>query len=1067
MTELKQRYLDLDVRLYRVPESVVLRWSSKYKAKNSFIAQAVLCLITLTVSFMRPVSAQDSELFITAGKASELGPEIQTEPATIRTRTVRVGLTKLTTAHKGSHLTLNLFDDTIFQAQVKRVHRTSSGYVLSGHLVGIEWGEWSLAVNGSTVVGSIRSPDATYAVRPSGSDLHIIRQVDVSALPPELPPLELPPDSSLVEPAAERVQAQQHKMEQAASDDGSQIDVLVLYTPTARSGQGGLAGIRALIDLLITDTNSAYEDSGVTQRIRLVHRQEINYTGHTFIGTDLRRLAGLSDGFMDEIHVLRDQHAADLVHLIVGTVSEGCGVAYAPDTAGFRELHAFSVSARPCLSSTLIFAHELGHNMGLLHDRHVARRSRSLYPYSFGYVNQQAFVSGASTSARWRTIMAYNDQCQAAGFFCPRVSRFSNSEQTYRGHTLGVAGDTASTSVNGPADARRTLNQTRAQVASFRSGSCTNFTVSPTTRMAPLAGSEARFTVNATSGCVWTVASQAAFLTVSSNVFSSGNDVVRIEVAPSIAARDGTLSIAGKTVTVQQRANVAGICGRTASVSDTITTVAGFTNPVVDCARVTDMQLAAISLLDLSNITWLRANDFAGLTNLATLELDNNQLTALPAGIFAGLTKLESLWLSNNPGAPFPFTLIAERTDGIDQSAPGPATVKIKVAQGAPFDLSVGLNASGGSLSATTATIAKGHVESADITVTQGGDAPVTLRLGTAPAVPATQCMRDFDLGDGSSIKLPVPCYQGISTAVGDPLVLFDRPLLRSLSFGNTPVNGDTYQRGESIQVRAEFSGAVTVTGTPEVTLTIGAQTRQAAYVSGTGSQALSFIYTVQRTDSDSDGISIAGNALALNGGSIQSAHDSTANAALTHAEVVADTTRKVDGDIQPQFGARLIARSYVQNVAIAPLMLPVASGGDAPVTYNLAAEAILSAGLSYAAPSIDDNHGGVIAGRPAMVQGETMYTLTATDTDGDQGHLPFTIRVTGPTPDINGSGTLDRDDALVLFYSYQLKDFLGDGNQGGSESARRNLLSDLVGSLDRVTSSYYAMPKHGATWVP
>ena len=36
--------------------------------------------------------------------------------------------------------------------------------------------------------------------------------------------------------------------------------------------------MQSLIDLAIANANTAYANSGVTQRVRLVHTQEVNYT---------------------------------------------------------------------------------------------------------------------------------------------------------------------------------------------------------------------------------------------------------------------------------------------------------------------------------------------------------------------------------------------------------------------------------------------------------------------------------------------------------------------------------------------------------------------------------------------------------------------------------------------------------------------------------------------------------------------------------------------------------------------------------------------------------------------
>ena len=73
--------------------------------------------------------------------------------------------------------------------------------------------------------------------------------------------------------------------------------------------------------------------------------------------------------------------------------------------------------------------HELGHIMGLAHDRyeHCEHDTSNpqcpalVRPYAYGYVNQEAFdnlVMTLLTGKNWRTVMAYNDQCDDAGFSC-------------------------------------------------------------------------------------------------------------------------------------------------------------------------------------------------------------------------------------------------------------------------------------------------------------------------------------------------------------------------------------------------------------------------------------------------------------------------------------------------------------------------------------------------------------------------------------------------------------------------------------------------------------------------
>ena len=124
-------------------------------------------------------------------------------------------------------------------------------------------------------------------------------------------------------------------------------------------------------------------------------------------------------------------------------------------------------------------------------------------------------------------------------------------------------------------------------------------------------------------------------------------------------------------------------------------------------------------------------------------------------------------------------------------------------------------------------------------------------------------------------------------------------PSLRvsAIRFTGTPASGATYRLGEQIQAAVTFNEAVTVTGTPQLGLTVGTQTRQAVYDATQSKGTLVvFTYYVQATDMDTDGLSIAANALALNGGTITLASDSATAASLTHAGVGTDDTRKVDG---------------------------------------------------------------------------------------------------------------------------------------------------------------------------
>ena len=93
------------------------------------------------------------------------------------------------------------------------------------------------------------------------------------------------------------------------------IDVAVVYTPAAREEAGGTAEIEAVIDLMVAETNEAYQASGVYHRLALVARSEVQYAEAGDF-RDIERLADPSDGYMDGVHAMRDRTGADLVHLV-------------------------------------------------------------------------------------------------------------------------------------------------------------------------------------------------------------------------------------------------------------------------------------------------------------------------------------------------------------------------------------------------------------------------------------------------------------------------------------------------------------------------------------------------------------------------------------------------------------------------------------------------------------------------------------------------------------------------------------------------------------------------------
>ncbi|MDE0102983.1 MAG: M12 family metallo-peptidase [Bryobacterales bacterium] len=239
----------------------------------------------------------------------------------------------------------------------------------------------------------------------------------------------------------------------------STIDMAVFYSPAAREEAGGADQIEAAIDLMLAETNDAYVASGVRHRVALVARSEIPYVEEEAQG-DLRSLIDPSDGRLDEVHAVRDRTGADLVHLIAGGDIGACGVAKIPS--------AFGITHVSCGGIT--FAHEVGHNLGVAHDRFrvQAQESGAYFSPAYGYVNQRAFEVGSARASHWRTIMSYEDQCRFVGLRCQQLLRFSNSQQHYLGDRLGVPYGAGGSATTGPADAVAVINAIGPSVAAWR-----------------------------------------------------------------------------------------------------------------------------------------------------------------------------------------------------------------------------------------------------------------------------------------------------------------------------------------------------------------------------------------------------------------------------------------------------------------------------------------------------------------------------------------------------------------------------------------------------------------------
>ncbi|AFY80093.1 Ig-like domain-containing protein [Oscillatoria acuminata] len=176
-------------------------------------------------------------------------------------------------------------------------------------------------------------------------------------------------------------------------------------------------------------------------------------------------------------------------------------------------------------------------------------------------------------------------------------------------------------------------------------------------------------------------------------------------------------------------------------------------------------------------------------------------------------------------------------------------------------------------VNATDFSLAPGSIADAAITsVTGSGDTyTITINTGTGDGTVQLNLTDDDTIINSLSVPLG-----GVGTGNGDStsqIYTVDKTEATVTTITSTLANG-SYPVGQVIPISVTFDEVVTVTGTPELTLNSGGS---ATYNSGTGTNTLTFNYTVATGESATD---LEATALSLAGGTITDAAGN--NATLT-----------------------------------------------------------------------------------------------------------------------------------------------------------------------------------------
>ncbi|MEI5098412.1 zinc-dependent metalloprotease family protein [Streptomyces sp. PmtG] len=227
--------------------------------------------------------------------------------------------------------------------------------------------------------------------------------------------------------------------ERAAAADGEPvvIDMVVGYTPAAAWRVGGDQAMQSRIRLAESYLNQAFADSNVRASVDVVATYNTFYYGDQTAALMRRKLENRYDRELGAPAAqAREKYGVDLVSVINDVPYGSSGNANLPMPLSEKsDDQAFSVVDVQSIVNWYNFGHEVGHNLGLWHDRATLDQQAGgadyrpylATPYSTGYV---------SPNREFHTLMAYASAC---GQPCTAVNQYSNTENTMNRQPLGDA----------------------------------------------------------------------------------------------------------------------------------------------------------------------------------------------------------------------------------------------------------------------------------------------------------------------------------------------------------------------------------------------------------------------------------------------------------------------------------------------------------------------------------------------------------------------------------------------------------------------------------------------------
>ncbi len=557
---------------------------------NRIVVRVARNLAFICVLMLSAFSAYGQDLFHYPGTGDANGADVMKQATSSAVHRAFVDFDRLAALAPGATLPMTLPNGVSHEIVAERIELGASGArVWLGRLAVAGGNGFKVVITQAkdAVIGTIHTPEGSFDLEPLAlpGEVGIIdyeraglmRDVSFAQDAISPPRSNDPFIRAVMKQLALDELSQLRERAKATPTPQTTIDMMVVTTPAFATRHGANAAAR--IDTLIAIANQAMIDSEVAVTLRLAGHKPTSYSDTTTNSDALTDITGgTRPAALANVGIWRNELGADLVVLLRPyrrIEHAGCGLAWIGG-AGVHpisqdEAYAFSVVSEGTdlagsgfFCEDASFTHEVGHNLGLMHDRGTVQSDNVAGGcivandtldrcYSYGATYYAFGYNVSSASGVKGTIMSYQR---------PRLLRWSNATlNNCDGVACGVAHprpDTCNPATDptqcrdpnhASADEARTLNLTRFAIAAYRASVLGN--------TPPVATNDAFSVANASTGNIFDV--------LANDTDANGDPLAISSVS---APSSGTASISAGKIVYNAAAGFAGTATFTYTISD-------------------------------------------------------------------------------------------------------------------------------------------------------------------------------------------------------------------------------------------------------------------------------------------------------------------------------------------------------------------------------------------------------------------------------------------------------------------------------------------------------------------